>query len=60
MEFLTNDKFTIVGAAGMIGSNAISALPFRRSSRVMPALRAAPPDDTIYLAPVRASLMSEV
>lgn len=95
MEFLTNDKLTIVGAAGMIGSNmaqtalmmrltpniclydpyapalegvaeelyhcafegvnitwtsdvkeAISALPLSRSSRVMPALRAAPPDET--------------
>ena len=41
-------------------SSAMAAFPFSKSSRVIPALRAAPPEDTTYLAPVRASLMSEV
>ena len=31
-----------------------------RSSRVIPALRGAPPDDTMYLAPVNAFSMSSV
>ena len=38
MEFLTNDKLTIVGAAGMIGSNmAQTALMMRLTSPVMSA-----------------------
>ena len=35
-------------------SAAILQFPFKRSSRVMPSLRGAPPDEMIYLAPVKA------
>ncbi len=37
---------------------AISALPFKRSSRVIPSLRGAPPEDIMYLVPVNASFTS--
>ena len=40
--------------------SAISQLPLSRSSRVMPALRGAPPEDMMYLALVNASLASVV
>lgn len=43
--------------AELLGDSGVS---FRRSSRVIPAFLAAPPELTIYLAPVKASLMSEV
>ena len=41
-------------------SSAIWQLPLRRSSRVIPSLRGAPPEEMMYLASVKASLGSVV